>query len=398
MNKFIIEPEKKIYIRNSYDVVIAGGGIAGVAAAVAAARRGASTLLIEKEYALGGLATIGLVLDYLPLCDGMGNLISTGLAEEMLFLSAKDGSSSVPDCWLPGGDVDLRKKKRYFLQFNAASYILELEKFLLDNGVDLLYDTRIAAINAKDTKINFVIVESKSGREAISCKAVVDATGDADVCCLAGEKTVSLNTNSASGWYFSNNVEGNKLHRLYKPFDSAGEILPEGTERGYAGDDPAEVTAHILESRQMIREHIAKFNINKTNISYPFLIPTFPGFRMTRRLVGELEIDADDRKEYPDSIGLISNWRQAGPVYSIPLRAIQGVNCRNLFSAGRCISSKRDGWDMTRVIPACAITGEAAGTAAALCRNKNELHYQDVQKCLIEQKVKIWLKQICTPQ
>lgn len=391
----IAEPARKTKLRGNYDVIVAGGGIAGVAAAVAAARNGVSVCLLEKEYALGGLATLGLVIAYLPLCDGMGNAVSTGLAEELLLLSVKDKSASVPECWQKNGSIEDRKQYRYFLEYNAASYILSLEEFVIQNGVELLYDSRVVGIDKKDSGINAVFIESKSGREALKCKAIVDATGDADICFFAGEKTVSLNTNSASGWYYSTGKEGNKLHKLYKSFDPAGEGLPSGTERGYSGDKPEEITAHLMESRQMIRKDIAKSRKEYPKDSiYPFLIPTFPGFRMTRRLAGKTEMDAEDRKEYPDSIGLIGNWRTAGPVYSIPLSALRGVKCRNLFAAGRCISAKRHGWDMTRVIPACAVTGEASGTAAALYAKDNSLNYKQLQKKLTSQNVKIYLKQI----
>lgn len=136
MPSYITEPARKIPVRGDYDVVVCGGGIAGVAAAVAAARSGASVCLLEKECALGGLATLGLVVVYLPLCDGMGHLVSTGLAEELLLLSARDGSAEVPACWQPGGGREERKTTRYLLEFNPASYILELERFVVDSGVD----------------------------------------------------------------------------------------------------------------------------------------------------------------------------------------------------------------------------------------------------------------------
>ena len=74
-----------------YDVVVCGGGVAGVAAALAAARHGARTCLLEKEYALGGLATLGLIVVYLPLCDGEGVQMSGGLAEELLHTALKYG-------------------------------------------------------------------------------------------------------------------------------------------------------------------------------------------------------------------------------------------------------------------------------------------------------------------
>lgn len=83
------------------DVLVAGGGIAGVAAAIAAARQGAKVLLLEKQFMLGGLATAGLITIYLPLCDGRGHQVSFGLAEELLRLSIQYGyEAKYPSAWL----------------------------------------------------------------------------------------------------------------------------------------------------------------------------------------------------------------------------------------------------------------------------------------------------------
>ena len=91
-------------IRYEYDVMVAGGGVAGIAAALASARSGASTILCEREYGLGGLATLGLITIYLPLCDGNGRQVSFGIAEELLKLSVKHGYQAMyPKAWLEGG-------------------------------------------------------------------------------------------------------------------------------------------------------------------------------------------------------------------------------------------------------------------------------------------------------
>ena len=390
------EPQRTIPVYGSYDVVVAGGGIAGVAAAVAAARNGASVCLIEKEYALGGLATIGLVIAYLPICDGRGTKVCGGLAEELLLLSAAGGAGEVPACWRPDGDPAEREKHRYYLEYNAASYILALEQLVLDHGLKLLYDTRCAGVVTADAgEVVALVVENKSGRSAIECRAVVDATGDADICAYAGERTTSLATNSASGWYYSL-VDGSPhLHKLYQPFDPAGAVVMPGATRGFAGDDADEVTEHVIASRNLIREHQTELrSAHPESAVLPFLVPTFPGFRMTRRLAGEVEMDAYDRREYPDSIGLISDWRRRGPIYSIPLRAIQGVRARNLLVAGRCISSVGHGWDMTRVIPPCVVTGEAAGTGGAMIAAAGVLETGELQDRLRRQGNPLFLDEL----
>ena len=91
---------------------------------------------------------------------------------------------------------------------------------------------------------------------------------------------------------------------------------------------------------------------------------------MTRRLKGAVELEqTDDRRYFADAVGMTGDWRQSGPVFFLPLRSLLGVRTRNLAAAGRCISAGSTAWDVTRAIPTCAVTGEAAGTAAALaCR------------------------------
>src|SRR5512135_3443302 len=115
---FVVRPSQKLPVRGVYDVAVVGGGIAGVAAAVAAARAGAKTCLIEKEHALGGLATLGLVVFYLPICDGCGRQVIAGLGEELLKISIKYGPDEIPAAWrTKTGSKKARIRKRYMVQF-----------------------------------------------------------------------------------------------------------------------------------------------------------------------------------------------------------------------------------------------------------------------------------------
>ena len=94
---------------------------------------------------------------------------------------------------------------------------------------------------------------------------------------------------------------------------------------------------------------------------------TVPQIRMTRRPVGVYTLDdTDDHKYFADSVGMISDWRKAGPIYEVPFRCLYGDDLRNVVAAGRCISNTDAMWDIARVIPCCAVTGQAAGAAAAL--------------------------------
>ena len=100
-------------VRYECDVLVAGGGIAGIAAAMASAREGAKVILLERSFVLGGLATSGLVTIYLPLCDGEGHQVSFGIAEELLKLSIEHGDEGrYPKAWLEDGTFDEKKEKR----------------------------------------------------------------------------------------------------------------------------------------------------------------------------------------------------------------------------------------------------------------------------------------------
>jgi len=360
--RLILEKSREVEVVRSVDVLVAGGGIAGVAAALAAARSGAKTLLLEKECALGGLATLGMIIRYLPLCDGYGHQVIAGIGEELMRESQRYGVLKmhgewygIPQVWDGEGTVEERTKKRFEADYDAGPMILVLEKLLQEAGVEIWYDTRLCG--AVDD-MRCVIVENKSGRLALEARAFVDATGDADLCFLAGEETVSSDQNRRSGWYFSvRDGEDPALHTLTDPrWDSC---LP--GRRFYAGDRGSEVSAYVQDMHDMILENAQKQN------AVPFLIPTIPLFRMTRRLLGrETLTEANLGQWRTDAVALTGDWRKPAPVYAIGLAHLQGVKSANLFAAGRCISSAGDAWDVTRVIPTCAATGEAAGLAAAM--------------------------------
>lgn len=390
--KFITESERKIPVSANYDVVVVGGGIAGVAAAVAASRNGAKTCILEKEYGLGGLATLGNVIIYLPLCDGMGNQVIKGLGEELLKLSITDGYDEIPECWRKrNGNKDERSEKRYRVDFNPMSYMLELEDFIVKNGVKLYYDTRLCSVIKEKGLIKGLVVENKSGRSIIACKAVVDASGDADVCYHAGEKTVSLNTNVRAGWFYYFDGKGVKLKQFTKWYNADGSLRAD-SGCAFSGTDADDVTDFVLETRKMLKKELAEMKKKNKEID-PLFMTSIPAMRMTRRLKGKIELDEIHNKKYfDDCVGMTGDWRKKGPVYYIPLKALAGVNTGNLITAGRCISAKGEGWDIMRVIPTCAVTGEAAGTASAmLCSTRKnsfcDLEITKLQDILKSQKV-----------
>ncbi len=393
---YIIEPERKTEVTAEYEVAVVGGGIAGVAAALAAARKGAKTLLIEKQYCLGGLATLGLVTIYLPICDGAGRQVSFGLAEELLRLSIKHGAEArYPKSWLDEEhSVEERAAaERYEVQFDANVYAILLEKALEEENVDLLYGTSVCGVRRENGKVTSLIIENKSGRSAVKVKSVVDCSGDADVCFLAGEDTeLYAQKNVLAAWYYSTDDAGrNKLKMLgfaelpesQKAKDDASLLVPVR----FGGIDAVETSGMMQTGHGKILEDFLK-NGGVSEKHSLTSIAGIPQLRMTRRVAGYSELALElDHKYVENSVGMISNWRKRGPVYEVPFDCLFGKKIKNIITAGRCISCTGDMWDISRVIPCCAVTGEAAGIAAAMTDDFASLDVKEVQAELVKNGV-----------
>lgn len=394
---YIEEPSRRIPVTGEYDVAVVGGGMAGVAAAIAAARCSASVCLIERYCALGGLATLGNVTMWLPLCDGQGSQVIAGLGEELLILSVADLRANhlaarfirVPSCWKTPSARHRRVKRRYRADFNPASYMLALEELVAASGVNLLYDTRFCAVQRRGGIASHVIVESKSGRSAIACKTLVDATGDADVCCAAGEETVSLSSNVLAGWFYTLTAGRLKVHHLSNLYDSRG-----GTEDAqgpfFAGNNAEDVTQHITQTRELVRKRLAEIRADDQQHDPQIIMPaTIACLRMTRRLVADFSVSEQHVHQwFDDTIGLTGDWRRPGPVYAIPFRCLQARGTRNLIAAGRCISVDESAWDVLRAIPPCVVTGQAAGTAAALAARHTEGDIRSLDYGMLSQNLR----------
>ena len=127
--------------KGSFDVLIAGAGVAGVAAALECARSGMKTALVEKTILPGGLATSGLIYAYLPLCDGNGRQVTFGIAEELLHLSLRYGPGDVPPNWRR--ERNAPEARRYCVVFSPASFVLALDEALAEAGVEVTFDTLV---------------------------------------------------------------------------------------------------------------------------------------------------------------------------------------------------------------------------------------------------------------
>jgi hypothetical protein len=164
-----------------------------------------------------------------------------------------------------------------------------------------------------------------------------------------------------------------------------GKGAPEGSAR-YRGTDDHDITRFVLAGRQMaLRELKAR---GKERHSY-IALPAIAQFRTTRRLVGRYTLNGSHAgQHFPDSIGCVGDWREPGPVYEVPYRCLQSKAARNVVFAGRCISAEGEAWEVCRVIPGVAMTGQAAGTAAALSVRRacpvQEVDIGELQRALVE--------------
>lgn len=379
----ITEKQREIPVCGKYDVFVAGGGIAGVSAALAAARSGADVILADKQCILGGLATSGLVTIYLPLCDGCGRQVSFSVAEELFKLSImRCVCGKYPKAWLEGGSKEEKIKERYEVQFNPQLFAIDMERLLKENGVKIMYDTFICDTVTEDKKIHAVIVENKSGRRAYEVGSVVDATGDADMCKFAGAATDTFKAkNILAAWSYGKYKDGVRLNMLgYCESALKGKKALE--QKRFGGIDADEISEMLsLSHTQVLNDFVKKRQDD--NEYEPVTIATMPQLRMTRRICGKYVLDDSEmHKRFENSVGLISDWRKRGPVYEIPFDALYGEDVKNLICAGRCISVSDDMWDISRVIPACAVTGQAAGIAAAMSDDFSKCNIAELQQKL----------------
>ena len=371
-----------------YDVAVCGGGFAGISAALAASREGKSVVLFEKEYMLGGLGTAGLVTIYLPLCDGFGHQVSFGIAEELLRLSIRYGAEGrYPENWLDHIGTRTEKDKRYEVQYNAQLFAILAEKLLIENNVDILYGSYVVDVATENNRIKTLFVQNKSGKTAYSVRSVVDATGDCDIAEFAKVPTETFKQgNVLAAWYYVTDQNGYQLQMV------GASDVPEEERTGnearplvnnrFGGLNGEEISKMVCLSHEKTFEHWLKKRKNDPSAVIS-TIATIPQIRMTRKIVGEYELAHTEMHTYfEDSIGMVSNWKKRGPVYEVPFRTLYNAKMKNLIAAGRCTSVNETLWDVMRVIPCCAVPGQAAGTDGAMTDDFSTLKVSELQRKL----------------
>ena len=373
MERFISH-EEKIPVRGDYDVIVAGGGVAGVAAAVSAARLGKRVLLVEKTVSLGGLATIGLINLFVPMCNGRGVQIIRGMAEELLRLSISKGYDTLPEVWRNGEPGFGQTGVRYLTKYSTPIFIMQLTEFVKEAGVDLLFDTVVSEPVMDGNRIKGVILDSKSGREYYSARIFVDTTGDADLLYRAGVPTVEGGNYDTFLMYGTTlekcreAIDNHDIGRLQVAYMGGGANLygtnhPEGKPL-WRGTDNRQITQYFVENHAAL---LAKISDDDRRARDILIMPTMPQFRTTRHLDGDHTFTVDDVYiHYDDSIGAICDFDHRDFLFEVRYGTICKRGYPNVLAAGRIAAAEGFGWDILRVIPPAIITGQAAGTAAAL--------------------------------
>ena len=358
-----------------YDVAVAGAGIAGVAAAIQSAREGKKTVLLEKTVLPGGLATTGMVYIYLPLCDGNGHQVAFGLAEELLKASIKYGPGKIPK-WKLGQNAE--EKRRYRVVFSPASFMLALDELLEKNGVDVWYDTLVCGAETNGGRVSSVYVENESGRIRIDAKCFIDASGTGILARRAGIPGFDGEANFLSMWalHYDKRLAGSarfdlspevRMNMLGVPWDV--KKAPAGTVfRGITGKQETEF---LLNGRKMLLDFYKRQwkegGVTRKEL-YPLHLPYMPQYRKVFALKSLRDLQTgENNKLFKDSVGMIGDWRKPGPVWEIPYRSLcPACGTGGFLAAGRCIGSLGDAWEVTRVIPTAAVTGQVAGLAASM--------------------------------
>lgn len=431
----VVEPERRIPLIARYDVIVAGGGTAGIVAAVAAARNGASVLLLERSGFLGGNIASQLLEHSAGWFDARGEAIVGGLPQELVTRLVAAGAS-------PGHVRDDTGYTRYRVPVSHEEFKSAVTAWVAEAGVDFLLFSPICAALCRDGAIEGVIVENKSGRTAYAAATIVDCTGDADVAALAGCDFLStpgtttqpvsllfklggidhgrvLDYAEANPDDFKMGVDVGQLRdepfvnlwgfgRLLRRAHGEGVLSFERNELHYAGTvatreavinltrfavdatKAEELAAAEVRLRRQVVEGLDFFRRYVPGCEGAFLAATASsiGVRESRRIAGLYELSDDDvrrGRDFDDAVALggfpidshdprgpsMDGTERVGRAYGIPYRALLPRNVDRLLVAGRCISAGRKALASARITGTCMAMGQAAGTAAALAALSN---------------------------
>lgn len=413
-NGFVTEPGRQVPVVAQTEVLVIGGGPAGVGAAVAAARNGAKSILIERYPYLGGLASGGMVLVIDDMMDGPRQTV-LGLGQEYVERLERIGGAVYPPVedryrpdealwkkWSRWGSYDIYwrgalKPITYAVAFDPDAWIRVSNDLVRESGVSLRLHSWFSDAIVEDGKIKGVIVETPEGRQAILASVVIDTSGDAAVAWRAGvsveeggyivslvHRYADVDTERAIRFEHEHPKEAYDLNR------EAKRILGGSWEywwlltprpgiiwcncphlQGFSAISVEDLTRAEFEARTRIEACQAFARSNIPGFEKSYLLDTAPqiGVRQGRLLQGDYIVTAEDIKEarwFPDSIA-------RGRDYFTPYRSLLPKGVEQLLVAGRCYSATSAAQKISREIGPCVVMGEAAGTAAALALSANQL-------------------------
>ena len=322
----------------------------------------------------------------------MGRQVSFGIAEELFRLSITYGDEGrYPENWLDGKGTRTENDPRFEVKYNPQTFAILAEQLLMREGVDIMYGTYIVDAVTRDQRIESLMAVNKSGHTRYYVKSVVDATGDCDVAHFVNAECATYQQgNVLAAWSYFAGQDGYRLctHGYADIPDEErtgkGEYLIDRRFTGLSGKELSEMM--MLSHEQMLNKYLSEKEKDPTLALAT--IPTIPQIRMTRKIVGKYTLTYAEMHTYmEDSIGMVSNWKKRGPVWEVPFGTLVCADVKNLFVSGRCTSVDERLWDVMRVIPCCAVTGQAAGIAAAISDEFSCVDISLLQKRLKENGV-----------
>jgi len=413
------------------EVIVVGGGPAGIAAAIAAARNGANTLLVEQYGFLGGMATAGLV-GPLMTCydiDGQERIIA-GIFQELVDRLVATGAAIDPAS-LKGFSpysAYLTYGHQHVTPFDPEALKVVAQEMVLEAGAEIRFHTFFVDSLVQDRRITGLITASKAGLEALQADLIIDTTGDGDVAARAGvpcekgrEGDGLLQPVSLFFRVGNVNDEAVQAHMDDHPDDICfANIVREATERGefshtknrltmfkiprpgewwanasrihgIDATDVEQLTRAEVEGHRQVMYLVDFMRKRVPGFENCYLLDTGSqiGVRETRRIVGEYVLTQEDvfsARRFEDAVARVSfpidihdvrggggffQGPKEGPYYTIPYRSLVPLEIDNLLVAGRCISATHEAHGSLRVMPPCFATGQAAGTAGALALETN---------------------------
>jgi len=394
-------PEQPVPVIAECDVLVVGGGAAGLSAAIAARRQGADVILVERYGYLGGLASGGLIVLLLTLDDGDGHQVIAGQCQELVERLRARNACYFPskDEWGAYDEALVEKYRRWGLVWGSGphrvrysvAYDPEEFKYIAntwtaETGVRLMYHRWASDVvytidrphGRPAGRISHVVFTSKAGRQAIKASYVIDTTGDGDVFAMGGE---AFDKEQIHPWLWfrmsgvrdidaAQSARGGFFFKTVKP----GQVLmpwgaAERIGRRIDATDPDDLTFAEVECRRMVMDEVDRLRAQVPGFEDAYLtdVALTLGVTESRRLDGQYTLARDDAGTvFDDTIATTGHWTKYGAVYHIPYRSLLPKRSSNLLVAGRCISVDHRVHHATKEIPPAFATGEAAGIAATL--------------------------------